>query len=442
MIIKLNRSILYNISLFRIIYTLSLLFEIIAFPPIEILAGWINGVTFVWGAVICLHMMFYESYKFKIQYKKIAFAFVFLCLFTSFVNFTDNFLMNLITVFNNFMYIFLFFGMSKNTNKDILEKEINFIFRFIMFFSFLISIIGIYISFKYKYINFMGHDIGIFKDRFFGISTNPNQLGFLSVVSIFSCELLDDKYMKLKFKFNSVISKLCIIFNICILFLTDSNASFVFATVYLVIRIFYESFSKYEKVKEIKFMREIIFISICMSLIVSGSFLTRITCQKFMNKIVNHKTNNLNLDNKNVKVIENYESIPESHLGRGNHELSSGRIFFFKQGIKLCKIHPLIGIGRENLEYYGKIYLNGRLVFNFKHPDLHNLYLTILVSYGLIGFFLFITFILLILYRISYTVFINMHTDKGRFISKLFSIIVLNQDLHHFYLFVLVSDSH
>ena len=40
---------IYNVSLFRIFYTISLLFEIIAFTPLEIFAGWINGVSFVWG---------------------------------------------------------------------------------------------------------------------------------------------------------------------------------------------------------------------------------------------------------------------------------------------------------------------------------------------------------------------------------------------------------
>lgn len=417
-----KRSIIYNISLFRITYTISLLFEIIAFPPIEMLAGWINGVTFFWGIVICLHMMFHESYKFEIENKKIAFVFILFCLFTSCVNLSNNFLMNLINTFNNYIYMFLFFGMNKNTAKEDIEKEMNFIFKFIICFSFLISLLSMYISFRYKYINFMGHDLGIFKDRFFGISTNPNQLGFLSVISIFSCELLNDRYMKKKFKFNSAIQKLFIIFNICILFLTDSNASFVLMTVYFIIRVFYENFSKYEKIRDIKFVREVIFISICMLITVSGSFLTRFACQKFMNKIVNHQNNSLNLDN-NKKIISN-EFVKESHLGRGNHELSSGRLLFLKQGIKLCKIHPLIGIGRENLGYYSKLYSNGRLVFNFKHPDLHNLYLTLLVSYGIIGFSLFVIFILLILYKIAYTVFINMHTEKGRFLSKLFAIII------------------
>lgn len=414
MIVK--NKILYNLSLFRILYIISLMLETVAYPPIEFAAGCLNALTFAWGAAICLHFLFYDPQKFKIDHKKIAISFILVCLLTSFINFSTNILMNLISVFNNFMYLFLFFGMRKNTPKDDIDKEMNFILKSIIFFSSLISLIGIYISFKYKHIYFMGHNIGIFENRFFGISTNPNQLGFLSAISIFACDLLNDKYMKRKFKFNSILSLILISFNVCILFLTDSNASFVFVTIYLAIRIFYENFSKYEKIKDIKFIRELISIMASMIIIVSGSFLMRITCQRFMNKMINNQKYSIS---KKVEIGEG-----ESHFGRGGHELSSGRISLFKQGLQLAKIHPFLGLGRENLSYYGEIYIKGGLLFSYKHFDLHNLYLTLLVSYGIVGFLLFICLMILILFNLFYISFININNDNGKFISKLFAIII------------------
>jgi len=412
-------KVLYNLSLFRILYIISLMLEIVAYPPIELAAGYLNGVTFVWGIVICFHFLFHDPQKLNINHKKIAISFILVCLLTSFINFSTNILMNLISVFNNFMYLFLFLGMKKNTSKEDIDKEMNFILKFIVFFSSLISLIGIYISFRYKHIYFMGHNIGIFENRFFGISTNPNQLGFLSAISIFACDLLNDKYMKSKFKFNFLLSIIFILFNTCVLFLTDSNASFVFVTIYLAIRIFYENFSKYEKIKDINFIRELIYVVASMMLIVSGSFLTRISCQRFMNRVINHQKYNISDHSIKIEIKEG-----ESHFGRGGHELSSGRISLFKQGMQLAKIRPLLGLGRENLSYYGEIYIKGGLLFSYKHFDLHNLYLTLLVSYGMIGFSLFICLIILILCNLFYTSYININNNNGKFISKLFAIII------------------
>ena len=412
---------IYNVSLFRIFYTISLLFEIIAFTPLEIFAGWINGVSFVWGITICFHWMFHDPEKFNVNYKVISSIFIFLCFFTSCINFSSDILLNLISSFNNFIYLVLFFGINKNTSHEDIEKEFNFLSRFIIFFSLIASLLSIYVSFKLKHVNFLGHDLGIFRNRFFGISTNPNQLGFISVISIFLCDLLSDKYT-IK-RVNPIFSIICVLLNIIILFLTDSNASFVLMTVYLIIRISYESIAKYDEFKNVKLIREMISTAICMSVVVSGSFLARSASQKFMDSIINFKDSNISFNNRE-EISESSTQTESPHLGRGNHELSSGRILLFKQGLRLSKIHPLIGIGRENLYYYSKMYIKNGLAFPCKHPDLHNLYLTILVSYGIIGLFLFLILIFLSLYRISCKLFTNVHTKKSRYISKLFSVII------------------
>lgn len=418
-----KKNVFFDLSTFRVFYLLSLLFELVAIPSIELVAGYINGLTFIWGILISLHTMFHEPQKFKIEYKNIAFFFIFLCFFTSIFNFSSNILMNLIVSFNNFMCIFLFFGMSKNTSIKKIESEFNFILKFIILFSIIISSISLYILFKFVHIKLSNNNLGIFKNRFFGISTNPNQLGFLSVISIFSCDLITDKYMLNKFKINKMFVKFCIALNIVTLFLTDSNASFVFITVYIIIRIFYENFSKYDKLKDIKFLREIIFILMCITVVISGSFLMRMGCQKLINKIISFQNVKKQLVIQNNNEIEN--KLEENlKLDRADHELSSGRLILYKQGIKLSKINPLIGIGRENLSYYGKIYIKGGLAFPCKHPDLHNLYLTLIVSYGWLGFLTFSTFITLVIHKIAHEVFIRTRSTDSKIISKLFAIII------------------
>ncbi len=405
----------YNLSLFRILYVISLLFETVCFT--ETIFGWINGFLIFWAFLIFLHIMFNEPYKLKIENRTEIIVFILLSILTSFVNFSSNFLMNLITSFHNFMCIFFFLGMYKNTSKEKIKKEMKFMLNFFLYFSILFSLGGFYSIFLSK-TNDYPYRIGIYENRFFGISTNPNQAGLVSVISIFSCDLLND--LNCKNKVNRFISILCVFINIITLFLTDSNASFVFLISYLGVKMLYETFSKYEKIKDIKFIRETFFVFISLVVMISSSFLLRASCQIFVSKFLSKA------ECKTLTTVNNIEEeeIVETKLGRGNHEISSGRIQLLKQGLKLSKIHPLIGIGRENLPYYGKIYLNGGLAFPSKHQDLHNIYMSLIVSYGWIGFILFIIFILKNIRKIISEIFTQTHSKKSKILSKFLSIII------------------
>ena len=408
----------YDLSTFRVFYVISLLFESVVFT--ETLFGWISGIFIFWGFILSINIIFDDSSKLNINGKREALLFLFLSIVSSLVNFSSNFLMNIVTSFHNFMCMFLFLGMNRNTNKEKIESEMIFILKFFIFFSIFFSLVGIYFIFNVKHDFFADYKLGIYNNRFYGISTNPNQAGLISVISMFSCDLLNS----FKKEINKIILLFCFIINLVVLFLTDSNASFVFLTAYLGIRMVYENFSKYNGIKEIKFVRETIFIFTFLIMIASMFLLARSSCQKFVSNIVlnsEKKAHKLVLDDNLQNTLSTNESVK---IGRGKHELSSGRIQLFKQGIKLSKIHPLIGIGRENLSYYGKIYLDGGLLFPSKHQDLHNIYMTLIVSNGWIGLILFFIFVLSNLKVIILKIFSELHSQNSKFLSKLLSIII------------------
>ncbi|MEE3475523.1 MAG: O-antigen ligase family protein, partial [Ruminococcus sp.] len=58
----------------------------------------------------------------------------------------------------------------------------------------------------------------------------------------------------------------------------------------------------------------------------------------------------------------------------------------------LFKISPIIGIANGNIVFYSEEYLNGTLKYSYHNNDLHNGYLTIIVSTGVLGALLFGTF--------------------------------------------------
>ena len=76
-------------------------------------------------------------------------------------------------------------------------------------------------------------------------------------------------------------------------------------------------------------------------------------------------------------------------FGHENKNIDSGRFKLWKESINLFKISPFIGISNGNIVFYSEVYSNGVLNYSYHKSDLHNGYLTILVSTGIIGFLLF-----------------------------------------------------
>ena len=72
-----------------------------------------------------------------------------------------------------------------------------------------------------------------------------------------------------------------------------------------------------------------------------------------------------------------------------NKNIDSGRKKLWLESINLFKLSPIIGISNGNIVLYSAEYSNGALEYSYHKSDLHNGFLTILVSTGVIGFALF-----------------------------------------------------
>ena len=106
------------------------------------------------------------------------------------------------------------------------------------------------------------------------------------------------------------------------------------------------------------------------------------------------------------------ESIEEAvEIGRdplsGSYDVSSGRITLLKQSLIMFKNHPFFGVGRGNIVEYGLREIPGGLRFS----DFHNGYVTILVSWGTIGFIIFSSFALMLAIDMCKSLF-NMGFNK------------------------------
>lgn len=440
---KLNfQSLSLNTGFFRVIYIILISFEMIAF--LDIISLILKSIVLIWGLFILVHNFFIEKLAFKVKYKYLLWSFLTIMIITSVVHMSVWFIPNLAITYYTAVCFFIFYGMyTERSNKE-LEKEMGFILKFFVYFGLIFGALSLFVLLFNREIQVGGYYLGIFRNRLIGIYTNSNILAFSMIESIVACDIINDSYMKRKFnleRINKWILLLTLLVSFICLFLSDSNASFVFIIIYSTIRVFCNLFFKNNSAYGVKLLRSILVTFGFCVLAMSASFGLRDGCQKlistlmidiykqedaFKRKFDSKATLGDIIDKKelnkekNETESKNEESITDFHIGRQHYEVSSGRITLFKQGIEVFKHNPWIGIGRANLGLYSKKYLPGGLI----HPDLHNGYLTILVSCGVIGFLVFIVFSFLIALDICKNLFLYVNREYFSIFCKLFSVLV------------------
>ncbi len=423
--------------LFRIVYLITLSLEMIAFC--DKFAIILRCGVLVWGAFILAFRFIVSKRAFKVKYKWLLWSFVAVQVLTSVWNMSRDFLPNMVFAYHSMVCFFIFYGMSQEKSHEEIEKEMVFLFKYFIVFSTVTSFIGINVAVFTAQLQVGDYFLGILRNRLIGIHTNSNLLAFSNIVAIFSLDVIKDSHLRWKYNekfFNRFWGALCFGINFLSLFLSDSNASFLFIVAYFTVRIFYNNFMNYKEFKFSEFLRGNLLMLVFSTLMISGSFFLRDVSQDIIGIVINdvHEIEEPVTDNVPLKAESETETEMESEtdsepsydseekitIGRENYDVSSGRITLFKQGLKLFRVNPIIGIGRGNLVRFGDKYLENGLIFS----DLHNSYLTILVCNGIVGFLLFAAFLALTAKDMCKYLFkFSCRRDSGIY-SKLFAAVV------------------
>ena len=438
-----------NLRIFRLLYMVLITCEMLA--VFDIVSLVLKSIILVWGFFLLINNFLTKRSIFSPKFKNLLYLFLVLMIITAVVNMSVWFVPNLVITYFTAICFFVFYGMYAYESHGQIEQEMIFVLKFFMYFSLVTGLISLVILLFKQEISLFGRDealwnyyiLGIFKNRLTGIYTNSNILAFSMIQGLVSCDMLSEPYIRQKMQkqIKKSVFFVCIAINLICLFLSDSNASFVFLIIYVTVRMFCNLFFKDKTYYLSKFIKSILVTLGFSVIIMSGSFALREHCQSFISNVMvdiykhedifkrkfeSKKDVILDMiDSKNAqKDPENTydfgEKISDIHIGRENYEISSGRINLFKQGIVIFKHHPWLGIGRANLGLYGKKYLKNGLT----HPDLHNGYLTILVSCGIIGFTIFAIFSFLVALDMCKFLFISVDFNYFGVFSRLFSVLV------------------
>jgi O-antigen ligase len=418
---KIISKVVFNSSAFRIAYIMDIfLGSIIGLTGIAVGFG---VIILCWSFLLIIHNFLLTGLCFKTRFYPIIFAFLLSILLTKIIRFTDNFLSNFFTIYHLFSLIFIFYGMYTEKNVKEIRKEVILFCKITVYTSTFLSILGLIIAIFLTHIKVEDYwgcfYIGICANRLTGVYLNSNVLGSISAVAVICCHIVfkdEKRFRSFRKTLPLRIIIICFVFNSLSLLLSDSNNSFLFLILYITILVFCRLFIGGQKIRKDILKKVSLLLIFCFTFPFL-SFILRNSCQYVFNYVVSALHFHI------IPVQDNKDlDLKEEIIGRKiSDDPTSGRIMLIKQGIELFCKFPLIGVGGENnIIDYSKKYLKDGLIY----PDLHNGYLTILVSYGTIGFVMFFCFTIKVLAKICKFLFMKYNKLQCRCFENLFAVII------------------
>ena len=396
---------LNDTSLFRIIYVIDLFFCMISF--LQILAYVLLVPLFCWGLrLVYLNQKRYETFA-RMRFGIWVGAFLAFSLIPILFNLSYTMLISFLMFLHVLICFCIFYGMHTEPNLDF-RSELDVIAKVLIVLTTGFNLVGFFcllfgIHFTYEFSELYFVRFPIFENRFTGVFYNPNWLGFASVVSVVCCHFFS-KPSLYNIRTRRIIGRgfllTCAIINLFALILCDSNAAFVLMLGYVIVYVTYIFFDRRDGLSPSKVFIRIIVLVMVVAVFIGSSLIFR-TVFKAGFAAVTSKTNSLVDvlfdDEKLINEIAEGEmpETPQEQAVTFNHEnanLDSGRFKLWRESFDLFKISPIIGIANGNIVFYSEEYLNGALHYSYHNSDLHNGFLTILVSTGVIGALLFGTF--------------------------------------------------
>lgn len=384
------KKVLCDNSIFRIVYIITLFFCNVAF--VQIPAYVCLVFLFFWGVYITYRNIKYNHCFDSLRFSIWILAFLAINFITMLLNLSDTLVFNFVMLLHLGICFFVFYGI--HTEKKLNSKaELYKVCKFIIYSTTTLGVLGFIfmmcgVKFEWYWIKFI-----IYENRFTGVFINPNILGFISVVSLVCCHIMtreDFLVQAEKPRVSRIWLALCLTIDLFSLLLCDSNASMVLFICYVIAILVFNFFSMTVKLSKKQILMKFLAVFMAGCFVVSASFMVRSICQRGFTSLVSKPT----VTTTTTTIEQPQSSAGEEQITftHENSNLDSGRIKLIKESIKLFRLSPVFGISHGNIIHYSQKYLDSYLSMSYHNNDLHNGYLTILVSTGVLGFCIFAIF--------------------------------------------------
>ena len=351
----------------------------------------ICGLSMIWGAYLFVSKMIYRRRVLRLRNRRLIYLFLCSCFISCFLHFQTNLAVNLYYVCWMGVCFFLFYGIHTGRSKNSCKKEILILFEFINFVTTLIMIAGLILLALFpKGFDISGDSFAIHENRFVGILFNANVTAFYAIMAFICCNIMwairhSSNKLTLKFKIYYIV---CMLINVISVFLSDSNDSLLMFIVYFCFIAFYVIFKGYKR-SIIGFIFRIIALVLACMVIAAVLLSARTMLQTGVSQLLSMSAPDAQIStgvtaSPDGEVVIRPDDEPKTTFAHQNKNIDSGRFVIWKQSLGLFTEFPIMGIGKANIVDYGEKYVGG-----LKYTDFHNGLMTIIISYGLVGFFLF-----------------------------------------------------
>ncbi|HBM98174.1 MAG TPA: hypothetical protein DD413_01980 [Ruminococcus sp.] len=181
-------------------------------------------------------------------------------------------------------------------------------------------------------------------------------------------------------------------------------------------------------VSKSKIFLKIIAILLVGTFLISSALMLREICKTGFSVVVTKTNSFISLLTGDTETIISDDGIkvvvPDANKVTFKHEnknIDSGRFKLWMESVNLFKLSPIIGISNGNIVFYSEQYSDGVLNYTYHNNDLHNGFLTLLVSTGIIGFVLFGIFGFRFAKHAAQHLFLQKHTFRDDVYPCLFS---------------------
>lgn len=378
-------------SLFRLIFMLCMFFSMVMY--VEKAAYLLTYVLFVWGVGLSIYSVVKRKAYARLYLGVWLMAFMASFTITVLVSITGDLqavAYNLLMLVHCGVCFFVFYGM--HTEQGVpFRWELYLMVRVIVYLSTVFTFIGLFMMlFTHgRFDNYMYYE-GVFK----GFYTNPNYQGYVSALSVICCHMLT-KPNFVAHSGQKRVSRIwlasCVLLNCLALLLCDSTGSLLLLVVYAAIIVLMKVFSLMEELTPRKMIFRMITLVVAGVIVLTAMLFFRVVCRVGVAVFFSENE----FSSQQIKdLAADALFVPKKDTG------VTSRWFLWDAGFKVFKHNPIFGIGKGNL-YDAIIAVTDRESFNSKYDgfvqiaftDLHNGYLTLLVTTGIIGTVLFIAFL-------------------------------------------------
>lgn len=397
---------LNDTSLFRQIYITDLFFCMVSF--LQVPAYVLLVFLFIWGMVLVVKNQRRFNTFFKLRFGLWIGAFLAFSFLSILLNFSVTLLYSLLMLLHVIMCFFVFYGMHTEPGFSF-KVELFRLARLMLVLTTVLGVIGMVallfgMNYEWSFYDIYWIKFPVYENRLTGAYYNPNLLGFVSVVGIFCCHVLSKEqlYDELNVpRVGKLTLVICAAVNLFSLILCDSNAAFVLMVAYCVVYLSYIIFDERRRLTASKVFIKLVTFVLIAAIFIGAAMLFR-SIFKTGFAAITARTNSIVevlLDDSEIISEVGGETANKAVGGSGgvtfnhiNKNLDSGRFKLWRESLDLFKISPILGIANGNIVLYSEEYLNGTVSYSYHNSDLHNGFLTIIVSTGVIGALLFGTF--------------------------------------------------